>query len=211
MKERYFVLIFVIFNYLIPALAQEMDIQNFRKEHTDSFAIYNSRYDINGNICAVVHVSFEGIDELSFKGDIVGDIIKSGSKYTVYLPNRTKRLQLFNSGYIPQTIDFTNYEDSSKGLIGGNTYSVFVKSKMSIKKQHEKGSGILIFSSETPLRQLYVNGTEWKIIDNSAKRLLPYGEYEYEAIADGNIHKKGIVELKPAIGSTKVNIIFDNN
>lgn len=39
---------------------------------------------------------------------------------------------------------------------------------------------------------------------------MPYGEYEYEAVTDGNVRKKGKVELKPSIGSYIVKIEFDN-
>jgi hypothetical protein len=181
---------------------------------SDSTCFISPRYDLNGNACAVIKVFASSITGLlDFKGNIIGDVKVDGASYTIYVTDRTKRIKVYHPNYIPETIDFTQYEDSKKGIEGNHVYYVSIIGTDSIKPgkvSNGTGSRILSFSSDAPLRQLFVNGVEWKINDNTSKRLMPYGEYEYEAVTDGNVHKKGKVQLKPSIGSYIVKIEFEN-
>jgi hypothetical protein len=196
------------------ALSQNLSVSSVKMIQTDSTCFTSPRYDLNGNACAVVKVFANNlIGLLDFKGDIIGEVKGDAAKYTIYVPERTKRLKIYHPDYIPETIDFTQHEDSKKGLEGNHVYYVSISGNESVKSgsiSNVSGSRILSFSSDVPLRQLFVNGVEWKITDNTSKRLMPYGEYEYEAVTDENIRKKGNIKLIPSIGSMIVKIIFDN-
>lgn len=193
--------------------SQNLSVSSVKMIQSDSTCFISPRYDLNGNACAVIKVFANSITGLlEFKGNIIGDVKVDGSLYTIYVTDRTKRIKVYHPNYIPETIDFTQYEDSRKGIEGNHVYSVSISGNDSMKSSissNVSGSRILSFFSDVPLRQLFVNGVEWKITDNTSKRLMPYGEYDYEAISEGNMRKVGHVELVPSIGSMIVRITFD--
>ena len=208
--------IIIIFTLLVgynSAFSQNLSVSSVKMIQSDSTCFISPRYDLNGNACSVVKVFASSIiGSLEFKGNIIGDVKVDGSLYTFYVTDRTKRIKVYHPNYIPETIDFTQYEDSRKGIEGNHVYSVSISGNDSMKSSissNVSGSRILSFSSDVPLRQLFVNGVEWKIENNTSKRLMPYGEYDYEAISEGNMRKVGHVELVPSIGSMKVRITFD--
>lgn len=209
------IIAFTFFAEVNTALSQNLSVSSIKMIPTDSTFYTSPRYDINGNVCAIIKVFANNIaGSLDFKGDIIGEVEVDGAMYTIYVPNRTKRLKIYHPNYIPETIDFTQYEDSRKGLEGNLVYYVTISGNDNlkhVKTSNVSGSRILSFSSDIPLLQLFVNGAEWKIIDNTSKRLMPYGDYEYEAVSEGNIRKKGKVELKPSIGSMIVKIDFNSD
>ena len=209
--------IIIIFTLLVgynSAFSQNLSVSSVKMIQSDSTCFISPRYDLNGNACSVVKVFASSIiGSLEFKGNIIGDVKVDGSLYTFYVTDRTKRIKVYHPNYIPETIDFTQYDDSRKGIEGNNVYYVSIIGNDIIKSSNNSnvsGSRILSFSSDVPLRQLFVNGVEWKVTDNTSKRLLPYGEYKYEAITDGDIRKRGRVELVPSFGSMVVNIDFDS-
>lgn len=210
-------LIIITFSLLVgcnSAFSQNLSVSSVEMIQSDSTCFISPRYDLNGNACAVIKVFASSITGLlDFKGNIIGDVKVDGSSYTIYVTDRTKRIKVYHPNYIPIIIDFTQYEDSRKGIKGNHVYSVNISGDDSMKSNKTyniSGSRILSFSSDVPLRQLFVNGVEWKITDNTSKRLMPYGEYEYEAVTDGDVRKKGKVELVPSFGSMVVNIDFDS-
>lgn len=191
--------------------AQNLSVSSVEMVQTDSTCIRFPRYDLNDNVCAVIKVFTSNIvGKLDFKGNIIGDIKADEERYTIYVTNGTKRLKVYHPNYIPGTIDFTQFKVSKKGIEGNRVYYVKISGDNTKTKNviSVSGSRILSFTSEAPLRKLFVNGIEWPIVSNSSKRLMPYGEYEYDAVTDGNVHKAGRVELKPSFGSMIVKIEF---
>lgn len=171
------------------------------------------RFDLNDNPCAAIQVFAKDVsDTLNFKGSIWGDIVHQDSLYLIYVPNRTKKVTIYNANYLPLEIDFTYYTENHLGLKGGAVYKMQVMPDIvktndtSISLQ--QGMKLLVFTSETPLAKLMVNGKQWKISNDSARRLLPYGTYDYEAIAVDGRNCHGRVELKPSFGNKNVAIKF---
>lgn len=215
MKKYLLIIVLFLGQWTTLVCAQELSVLSCKRVLSDSTFIVSPRYDINDKACAVVKVFANNISgPLDFKGNIVGQVISNGSIYTIYVLDKTKRLKLLHTDYYPITIDFTEFEDSRVGLEGNNVYYVSVsgtKDTNSDKTTNVTGTRVLSFSSDAPLRQLFVNGIEWKVTNNTSKRMLPYGVYEYDAITDGNVHKKDKVELSPSIGSKVVIIEFNNH
>ncbi len=193
----------MLFAQTIGVLSCSVDIH-------DSIAVLNPRLDNNEEICAAVRINTDMLKGVVFRGAIVGDIELDQSTYLLYMPSRTKRLYLYCQGYLPTTIDLSQYEDSSKGLIGGKTYKIILDIPKEEKNESKygKGSKILQFVSNIPLEKVVVNGIEWSIKENTSKRIVPYGKYNYEIYANGNNVKKGEVEVKESLGSETVRIVF---
>ena len=191
--------------------AQELHVVSLN-EISDKISL-PQRFDFNDNPCAIVQVLANGVgDSLSFKGSISGDVVHEDSLYLVYVPGRTKKLTIYNGNYLPLEVDFTTFTDNNIGLKGGCIYKLKLApnavSTNNVSASFSKGSRLLVFSSATPLANLIVNGKKWKLPHGSARRLLPYGIYDYEAIATDGRRCSGKVELKPSFGSKIVNIKF---
>ena len=109
---------------------------------------------------------------------------------------------------MPLQIDFTKYEDSSNGLEGGCTYCLSLVGDKVKKKTYPKGAANLIFVSNVPLKKIVVNGLEWLVNGKMSKRLVQYGEYNYEAYADGYLPITGTIEVVKALWGKSVNLNF---
>lgn len=215
MKKLFLIVVFLLVGQKAMILyAQDISVLSCQKVLSDSTCLVAPRYDINDNACAIVKVFAKNISgPLDFKGNIVGQVITDEKVYTIYVLDKTKRLKLLHTDYYPKVIDFTEYEESKNGLEGNCVYYVSISgtdNSNSVKANNTSGTRILSFTSDAPLRQLFVNGLEWKITNNSSQRLLSYGIYEYDAVTDNNVHKKGKVELSPSIGSKVVKISFND-
>ena len=190
--------------------AQELHVDSLNEINVE--VTLPQRFDFNDNPCAIVQVVAKNIaDSLSFKGSISGEVVHEDSSYLVYMPGRTKKLTIYNANYLPLEVDFTALTDNHLGLKGGAIYKLLLAPdarNATTSTSSSKGSRLLAFSSTTPLSKLIVNGKEWKLSYDSASQLLPYGIYDYEAIANDGRRCSGKVELKPSFGSKKINIKF---
>lgn len=214
---RKYISIFIIVFLSISSFAQELTITTCEYCQTDSTYIISQRYDINGNPCSIVKVFTKEIKgKLKFKGNIIGEVIENGDCYIIYVLNKTKRINIFHTDYTPTIIDFTQYNDSKTGIEQNKVYYVHIeRSEMNeistSNVTYPTGSRILSFSSDNKLKQVVVNDINWNLVDNSAKRLLPYGKYKYKALNTEGKCLRGEIELLPAIGSKIVKLNFDNN
>ena len=213
---KYFSIIVTIF-ISVSSFAQNLTIATCKFSPTDSTYIISPRYDINDNPCSIVKVFTRGVvGKLKFKGNIIGEVIEEGDNYIIYVLNKTKRINVYHMDYTPSIIDFTQYDDSKTGVEQNKVYYVHIEDNKrnlvsTSNVTYPTGSRILSFSSDNKLKQLVVNDIDWQIVDNSAKRLLPYGKYKYEAIDTEGRCLRGEVELLPAIGSKIVKLNFYNN
>lgn len=206
---RILFLLIVIWGYCSFMNAQSVEIVSCILNEKDNTALSCPRYDNNDELCAAVKIIAGNIDDLEIRGSIVGDIIREDSLFLAYLPPRTKRIHLYSNGYIPTTLDFTNYEGFSKGVKEGKTYYVVLNAQTEVKDTHYgKGSKILQFIADVPIEKVSVNGLEWRVNGNISKRLVPYGKYNYEILAAGYAVNKGVVEVKESFGIEIVKIQF---
>lgn len=212
-----FISIIVMIFISVSSFAQNLTITACEYCPTDSTYIISQRYDINDNPCSIVKVFTREITgQLKFKGNIIGEVIENVDCYTIYVLNKTKRINVFHMDYTPCIIDFTQYDDSKMGVEQNKVYYVHIEGnggnvETSSNVTYPSGSRILSFSTDNKLKQLVVNDIGWQIVDNSAKRLLPYGKYKYEATDTKGRCLRGEVELLPAIGSKIVKLDFGNN
>ena len=190
--------------------AQTLNIASCVIQDVDNIAMNKPRYDLNDNIAAVVVFTGVGNRDMDFRGNIIGGVIKEDSCHIVYLADKTKRLHIYCSDCVPAEIDFTEYSNSEKGVLGGKTYCVsLVMPKKD--KDYGIGSNVLVFESNTPLQSVIVNGEEWHFNGTTSKRLVPYGEYHYEIHSDTNEIITGDVEVTGSFGNQIVRLNFKNH
>lgn len=188
--------------------AQELTVKSFALETSNNIAVSRPRYDLNDEIAAaVIFVAPEGM-HLEFRGNVIGNSIREDGLHVAYLANKTKRVHVYATGQLPIEIDFTQYADSQKGVLGGKTYrmSLTLPEK---KKDYGTGSNTLIFQADANLRKIWVNGEEWTVTGNTAKRLVPFGAYHYRALADScDKAVVGDVEVVKMLGNKIVKLKF---
>ena len=187
--------------------AQTLNIASCVIQDIDNIAMNKPKFDLNNNIASVV--VFTGVDnrDLDFRGNIIGEVIKEDNRYIVYLAEKTKRLHIYCSGCLPTEIDFTEFSASEKGVLGGKTYCIsLVMPKQN--KDYGVGSNVLVFESNTPLKNVIVNGEEWHFNGTMSKRLVPFGEYHYEIHSDTNEIITGYIEVTESFGNQVVKLNF---
>ena len=102
-------LIFLILcSMVLPLSAQELTVQSFRLNATDLDARVNPVFDLNGESCALVKVAIVG-NSISFEGNISRMEKHRQSEYYVYMPAGSKRLKVISQGYLPLSVEFSDY------------------------------------------------------------------------------------------------------
>ena len=203
--KKYLLLITLLISTVLSA--QEFSITRFTEAINDSTALSSPRYDFNDDICAALIVEIVSMNDISFTGNIIGDISKKGDRYLLYLTNGTKRIKLMHEDYLPMTVDFTQFNISIKG---GHTYELLLSANKPQNQDSSYGSGAqyLIFKSSVPLTKVIVNGEEWPIVDGKAKKMVPLGKYEY-VVEASELTSRGEAEVKSTATSKVVNIRFE--
>lgn len=165
MKELKTLIVLTIVHALsfIPCTiyAQGIKVKEMKQVLSDLSGSVHQRMDSLGNPCGLVKVMIENPD-VSFGGNVVGDVDNKMNEYWVYLPKGTKELSVKRKNYLPMSIRFTDYgvdEVESKA-----TYQIVLK-EVSFKKNS-------IYISISPK---YASLT----IDNYLIDVDPNGVYEF--------------------------------
>lgn len=196
---------------IISVNAQTLDVLSCTIQVSENIAESRPRYDLNDMPAAVVIFPETGDRQMEFRGNVIGETIKDGDRHIVYLADRTKRLHIYCAGFIPMEIDFTDYADSQRGLVGGSTYCISFAATSPAKKDYGTGSNVLIFDADVPLSKVIVNGETWPVSGQTAKRLVPFGEYSYEVYADSYETIEGKTEVVNTFGNQVVKLEFKKN
>lgn len=118
MKRIY--LLFYFCTIALCSAAQTFTVKSIRQETFDLSATSSPRYDLNGEKCGLVKVQCI-LDGLSFKGNIIDDVIHKDGEYWVYMTEGSKQLSIHHSLVLPINIHFS---DSIRHISGGNTYRI---------------------------------------------------------------------------------------
>ena len=158
------------------SFAQDIEVKKFEPMEKDQTAVTSPRKDINGNDCGLVKVALKEAGA-EFEGNVMGDVMFTGSEYLVYLPNGTKRLGIKHPDYLPTTIVFADY--GTKRVVSGTTYQLNVKTNKKKAKIDNSKKGMAVFNIKPSNAMLMIDG---QIADGSGgvyTLSLPYGTHYY--------------------------------
>ena len=191
---------------------QEITISACSSDPKDSSAIYNPRFDLNDDLCALIIIHQHNIEGVQLKGAIVDSITK-GSELYVYVPTRTKRATIFHNDYIPLTLDLNNLFGISNGVVGGKTYNIYLSGlnrQSAAPKERSKESNYVSFESNVPMTQIVLDEQVWPVNGKTeVSRLVSCGEYHYTASASGHPDVTGTVVVNKSIEPAVVKIHFE--
>lgn len=195
---------------LIVALfvrGQEFKLLSLKESPNDSLLSANSCYDINGNISAILVISFsEPIEHITYRGNVLDSRSFNDSVYILYIPNATRRITLQHEDFYPFVLDL---KENRVMVKGGHSYLAEIENATKKKEQQLKGSQYLTFKSEMSLKILQVNGENWLVVSNRASKLVPFGTYEYIAESKDGRRVEGSVEVKNKLSKKIVNLKFN--
>lgn len=102
-------LIFVLFLFLSQNIgAQNMKVETMELVSMDLSASTTPREDFNGKACALVKVSMT-VSNVTFGGNVIGNVLRDGSDYWVYMPDGSKMLQVKHPNYKTLLVTFPNF------------------------------------------------------------------------------------------------------
>lgn len=136
--KRLFPTLFSLMMALLTATAQELTVLSMTE--VDNITDSNlQRFDINGELCALVRVTLSG-NCTQFEGNTVGEIVIEGNRYMVYLSNGTRMLRILPTENFPLMVTFADY--GIRQVKGGKVYDLFIDSNRSANTMTSSKSSI---------------------------------------------------------------------
>lgn len=204
-----FLLIFLLNGHVV---GQELKLLCIEEAKLDSL-LSTAPKDLNGKSTAIVVLQFQNpINNVSFKGNIIEQLVLNGNTYVLYVADITKRITIQHEDYYPFVLDFRN---NNIRIEGGHSYRVFLENKKkeaSIASKQELGSQYLVFRSETIVKRLKVDDENWET-ENwyglVARKMVPFGIYHYKAESEDGKKIKGEVKVNSKLSSKVVHLNFE--
>lgn len=94
---------------VIICKAQQIAVNTVVELTTDLYASTHSRSDGNGGSCAVLKVNFPSVKDISFSGNIIGEVSYIPGEYQVYVPAGVKQIKFNHPTYGEGTVDFADF------------------------------------------------------------------------------------------------------
>lgn len=192
--------------------AQELSVKSFEEKTTDLSASTSVRNDNNDIPCALIKVHLAA-NNAKFEGALVGDVAYKTSEYWVYMPKGSKRLTVKLEGYLPLSVQFSDYGINS--LESKMTYLLTISGVIvngQIVEQRTM-TGWIILDTEPIGASVYINDEYAGNTPLDVKQ--PYGTYSYRVekpnyhsvsgtfeLNTGRFEKKEV--LPPAFGTISV-------
>ncbi len=126
MKTRLLLLLLACLMLPAAALAQELEVKEFKKpDIPDPAATQYPVKDGNNKTCALVIVGLTA-DDAVFEGDVVRQERKDNGQYWVYLMEGAQYLEVSAKGYLPKTVQFSTAGDI-ESLESAQTYYLTIE------------------------------------------------------------------------------------
>lgn len=152
--KKYTLFITLLLASCLHSFAQDIEVKKFEPMAKDQTATLSPRKDINGTLCGLVKVQVKE-KNLSFQGNIIGDVEGTGTEYYVYLAKGCKRINLKHPDYLPMTIVFSDYGIAK--IESGKTYLLELKVEKAKNKNVSKKQGLLVLSVKPSDADLFID------------------------------------------------------
>lgn len=167
------ILSLILLSFTIIVKGQEMEVEAINAMPFDLTASTNKRLDNNGKACALLKVVLP-IQDVSFEGNVIGDVKYDAGEYRVYLPTGSKNLRIKHPHKRPLMVSF---DDLGIRIEGGQTYQLTVKT--------EAGTESVTFKISPKDAILTVDQKEYPTDNGIAILSLTPDEHNYTIFAPG--------------------------
>lgn len=92
--------------------SQHISVSSCRYNPYDLSASTNERKDLNGKSCGLLKIHITK-DDLSFDGNVIGNVAYKNGEYWVYMTSGSKSLGIKHPDFMPLTVSFSDFNISS--------------------------------------------------------------------------------------------------
>ncbi|MDO5395411.1 MAG: PEGA domain-containing protein [Bacteroidales bacterium] len=163
----------------------------------DLTARTSKRLDNNGNPCGLLKVSVLA-DNVEFQGNVIGDVVRHGGTYWVYVTNGTKEIHMDSPAFGEVALRFAEWGIPRIESLAVYTVTVELAEAAAAAVRR----GYVQFSITPANAFIEFNGQQLDVTDGAAYKLVPYGSYSYKVQAAGHEPQSGIV----TVNSDKVQV-----
>ena len=161
--------------------SQEINVLGFYLQTTDLTASIYPRKDLNNKECALIKVIITE-PNVTFEGNVMGEVEFKTNEYWVYVSNGTKQLKVKVANALPLLINFKDHNiiDVKSKL----TYELFLKkeSNEASKPQMQK----LIVKVNPYDSKVEIDGFDFPVSDGTIVTVLPVGVHNVSVVNNNN-------------------------
>jgi formylglycine-generating enzyme required for sulfatase activity len=195
MKKLYLILLSV-FALLNTAVAQKLSVESFVLVPTDITAQTEGRKDLNGDVCALVKISFVG-DVADVEGNVIKPLVKRNNETWTFMTQESRQMKVITKDYLPLMVTFGDY--GIEKLQGNRTYVLTLTKPSGASETQQMQTLTIKYSPITA--SVLVDNKFIKGSNGVAKTSLPIGQHSYIIACDGYESEEGTVKLKPSAPS----------
>ena len=179
--KRYIILFTLMLLKLGSVYSQEINVLGFYLQPTDLTASTYPRKDLNNKECALIKVVITE-PNVTFEGNVIGEVEFKTNEYWVYVSNGTKQLKVKVANALPLLINFKDHNiiDVKSKL----TYELFLKneSNEASKPQMQK----LTVKVNPHDSKVEIDGFDFPVLDGTIVTLLPVGSHNVSVVNNNN-------------------------
>ena len=163
-----------------------------RPDVFDLTASTSQRLDNNGNPCGLLKVSV-AVDNVEFQGNVIGDVVRHGGAYWVYVTNGTKKIRMTSAAFGDVDLLFADW--NIPHIQSKTTYTVSVEMAETAGNAAPAKRGYVQFTLTPTNAFIVFNGQQLDVTGGTAYKLVPYGNYNYTVQAAGYEPYAGTVNV----------------
>ena len=189
--KKIFLLIVLAVAGAVSAAAQKAEVESFEPAPMDVTAQQYARLDLHGEKCALVKVSVVA-PNVTFQGNVMGDVQKRGSEYWVYLTSGTKMVRISADSFLAFMYDFP------EPLQGGVTYMLTIEAPQPGGGQAGRPvENYLVLKVQPANANVFVkvDGMPKNVEDGTVTVSLADGPHTYSVDAVGFARQEGTVTM----------------
>ena len=161
--------------------SQEINVLGFYLQTTDLTASTHPRYDLNNKECALIKVVITE-PNVTFEGNVIGEVEFKTNEYWVYVSNGTKQLKVKVANALPLLINFKDHNIIN--VKSKLTYELFLKkeSNEASKPQMQK----LVVKVNPHDSKVEIDGFDFPVSDGTIVTVLPVGVHNVSVVNNNN-------------------------
>lgn len=179
--KRYIILFTLLLLKLGSVYSQEINVLGFYLQTTDLTASTYPRKDLNNKECALIKVVITE-PNVTFEGNVIGEVEFKTNEYWVYVSNGTKQLKVKVANALPLLINFKDHNIIN--VKSKLTYELFLKkeSNEASKPQMQK----LVVKVNPHDSKVEIDGFDFPVSDGTIVTVLPVGVHNVSVVNNNN-------------------------
>ena len=187
--KKLFLILLSVFALLNTTVAQKLSVESFVLVPTDITAQTEGRKDLNGDVCALVKISFVG-DVADVEGNVIKPLVKRNNETWAFMTQESRQMKVVTKDYLPLMVTFGDY--GIEKLQSNRTYVLTLAKPSGVQELVDAGGNFYAISVQPKTATLWIDGKPQEVSsDGEYSAMLAYGSHTYKVEAGGYISKSG--------------------